>query len=665
MNELLAQKLKDLPDSPGVYLMKNAAGQIIYVGKAKVLKNRVRQYFHAGFKGEKTQLMVSHIEDLEYVLTHSETDALVLESNLIKKHKPPYNILLKDDKNFPYLRIDLHEPYPVFTVVRKLKKDGARYFGPFLGFPMKELLEMLYAAFPLRSCRFQFEGGRRAKRPCLNYHLGRCLGPCHFEVPPEQYLAEVRKAMRFLEGNDEEIGKIFRQRMTAAAENQDFEAAILYRDRLNALQKLGQRKVAALERRISLDVFSYLSNGVYGVVSVLMLREGRIVGARSFPFPEVSLQKSDSLANFLMQYYEDTLPPAEILVDLELPEAAALEEHFSGLAGRKVKIYRPVRGQKKALLEMAGKNAADYLAKTVEKYRHHEEMTKGAVAMLQQILGLDRLPRRMECYDISNISGTDKTASMVVFFDGEPDKASYRRFRIKTVEGSDDFASLYEVLSRRIRRAEEGDPAFSVLPDLFVIDGGKGQLSSAYEAMKSLGVDLSMISLAKREEEIYTVGADTPIRLPKSNLALRMLQRIRDEAHRFAITFHRSLRNRHLISELEQIEGIGPAKRKALLQRFHSREEIREATREELMQTPGISRKLADTILEFFHRPPQTASDPRLPEGKEMRPDPVKDPETVQAGPDSSREGGEPEESGRARRCAEVPERAETEEEQG
>ncbi len=615
MNDLLAQKLKDLPDSPGVYLMKNAAGQIIYVGKAKVLKNRVRQYFHSGWKGEKTALMVSHIEDLEYVLTHSETDALVLESNLIKKHKPPYNILLKDDKNFPYLRVDLHEPYPAFTVVRKLKKDGARYFGPFLGISVKELLEMLYAAFPLRTCRFNFSAGKKAARPCLNYHLGRCLGPCCFEVPPERYLGEVRRAMRFLEGNDEEIGKIFRERMAAAARNQDFEAAILYRDRLSALEKLGQRKVAALERKVSLDVFAYLSNGVYGVVSALLVREGKIVGARSFPFPEVSLQKSDSLANFLMQYYEDSLPPPEILVDLDLPEAPALEEHFSDLAGRKVKISRPARGKKKSLLDMAGKNTADYLTKTVEKYRHHEEMTAGAVAMLQEILGLDRLPRRMECYDISNISGTDKTASMVVFFDGEPDKAAYRRFRIKTVEGSDDFASLHEVLSRRIRRAEEGeDPSFSVLPDLFVIDGGKGQLSSAYDAMRKFGVDRPMISLAKREEEIWTVGADQPIRLPKSNLALRMLQRIRDEAHRFAITFHRALRNRHLTSELEQIEGIGPAKRKALLQRFHSREEIREATREELMQTPGISGKLADVILAWFRRSP--TADPRLPDPK-------------------------------------------------
>lgn len=600
MNQVLESKLKNLPDNPGVYLMKDASGQIIYVGKARVLKNRVRQYFHSSRKADKVEAMVSHIEDLDYIMTNSEMDALMLESNLIKKYKPQYNILLKDDKSYPYLRVNLKEKYPRITITRRLKKDGARYFGPYMTMSVRDVLETVQSAYPLRSCNLNMERLRKGQRACLNYHIGRCLAPCEGRVEENRYREILEQAMDFLRGNEEDVARIFRERMEDCARREEYESALLYRDRLALLDKLKLKKVAAFSKTVSLDVFAAVSNGSYSCVNMLYVRDGKMLGARNFALSDASLDLSDMFRSFLVQFYDQAEIPPEILLNIELSDRDALEELLHERAGRRVRISCPRAGERRQLKLMAEKNAGDYLEKAVEKVKRQEDLTVGALQLLQNYLGLERLPRRMECYDISNISGTDKTASMVVFRDGEPDKSAYRRFRIKTVEGSNDFASLHEVLTRRLERAKSGDVSFAELPDLFVIDGGKGQLAYAYDAMRSTGYEIPMISLAKRDEEIYRVGIEEPIRLPKSNLALRLLQRIRDESHRFAITYHRSLRNRRFESELRSIEGIGKVKRANLLKAFKSLEALKRADRAALMEVEGVGPELADKILAYF-----------------------------------------------------------------
>lgn len=600
MNQVLESKLKNLPDNPGVYLMKDASGQIIYVGKARVLKNRVRQYFHSSRKADKVEAMVSHIEDLDYIMTNSEMDALMLESNLIKKYKPQYNILLKDDKSYPYLRVNLREKYPRITITRRLKKDGARYFGPYMTMSVRDVLETVQSAYPLRSCNLNMERLRKGQRACLNYHIGRCLAPCEGRVEENRYREILEQAMDFLRGNEEDVARIFRERMEDCARREEYESALLYRDRLALLDKLKLKKVAAFSKTVSLDVFAAVSNGSYSCVNMLYVRDGKMLGARNFALSDASLDLSDMFRSFLVQFYDQAEIPPEILLNIELSDHDALEELLHERAGRRVRISCPRAGERRQLKLMAEKNAGDYLEKAVEKVKRQEDLTVGALQLLQNYLGLERLPRRMECYDISNISGTDKTASMVVFKDGEPDKSAYRRFRIKTVEGSNDFASLHEVLTRRLERAKSGDVSFAELPDLFVIDGGKGQLAYAYDAMRSTGYEIPMISLAKRDEEIYRVGIEEPIRLPKSNLALRLLQRIRDESHRFAITYHRSLRNRRFESELRSIEGIGKVKRANLLKAFKSLEALKRADRAALMEVEGVGPELADKILAYF-----------------------------------------------------------------
>lgn len=600
MNRVLESKLKNLPNNPGVYLMKDASGQIIYVGKARVLKNRVRQYFHSSRKADKVEAMVSHIEDLDYIMTNSEMDALMLESNLIKKYKPQYNILLKDDKSYPYLRVNLKEKYPGITITRRLKKDGARYFGPYMTMSVRDVLETVQSAYPLRSCSLNMERPRKGQRACLNYHIGRCLAPCEGRVDEDRYREILERAMDFLRGNEEDVARIFRERMEDCARREEYESALLYRNRLALLDKLKLKKVAAFSKTVSLDVFAAIGNGSYSCVNMLYVRDGKMLGARNFALSDASFDLSDLLRSFLVQFYDQSEIPPEILLNIELSDRDALEELLRERAGRRVRISCPRAGERRQLKLMAEKNAGDYLEKAVEKVKRQEDLTVGALQLLQNYLGLERQPRRMECYDISNISGTDKTASMVVFKDGEPDKSAYRRFRIKTVEGSNDFASLHEVLTRRLERAKSGDVSFAELPDLFVIDGGKGQLAYAYDAMRSTGYEIPMISLAKRDEEIYRVGIDDPIRLPKSNLALRLLQRIRDESHRFAITYHRSLRNRRFESELCRIEGIGKVKRANLLKAFKSLEALKRADRTALMEVEGVGPELADKILAYF-----------------------------------------------------------------
>lgn len=601
VNDTLTQKLALLPDKPGVYIMLDSDGRIIYVGKARVLKNRVRQYFHlSALKPVKVQNMVDNIADFNYIITASESDALLLEATLIKKHKPKYNILLKDDKNFPFVRIDLKEKYPRVTMTRKLTRDGARYFGPFLnGVSIRELLEIIHLAYPVRSCSLNLEKSRNT-RGCLNSYLGRCLAPCLGNVDEGAYREMIGEVMAFLKGDVDRVEKIFSDKMLRLSQNEEFEQALQYKNRLGILKRLSERKVVSLTRHLNIDAFAVVSNGVYGVVSALFVRDGKIFGARNFE-SRIEGGEEDFLRNVLYGYYaKSPVFPDQIILNRS---EEGLEGYFKEAYGERVEVFVPKQGTKKKIVDMAVSNAEEYLSKNVEQIERKELLSVGAAEELTRVLGLPKYARRMECYDISNISGVDKTASMVVCIDGTPAHSLYRRFRIKTVEGSNDFESLKETLTRRMARlAAADDESFSERPDLIIIDGGKGQLSSVMEVMEGLGSDIPVVSLAKREEEIFLPHNPEPLVLPKSSIVLRLFQRIRDEAHRFAITYHRTLRNRRYESVLEEIPGIGKARRLALGKKFPLLDDLKQATPEEIAETEGISKTIAQNIYDYFHK---------------------------------------------------------------
>lgn len=599
MNDKIARKLKLLPLSSGVYVMRNANGTVIYVGKAKVLKNRVSQYFRNSAKPLKVQAMVDNVDDFEYFITVSERDALALENNLIKKYQPHYNILLKDGKAFPYIAINMAEPFPKLQILRKVGKKGYKYFGPYLaGLNAAEIVKTANSAFGLRTCNNKITDSSCAKRECLNFFLGLCSGPCTKQVSRQEYAERLKKAINFLSGNDEEIEEILTEKMKQAAENENFESALMYRDRLKMVEKLKSRVVANLPKDINKDVFAYVTDGLNGVVTSMFVRGGKILGVVNYPTEDASIEEGQTMFNFLLQYYRNMLVPNEIVVNYEIEDESLLFDEL----GKKARVIVNPKGINATLLKMAEANAKDYLEKHIEKEKIKYSNTFGALEKLQQALNLPRLPMRMECYDISHISGTNKVASMVVFKAGEPSKKDYRKFVIKTVKGSNDFASLQETLTRRLNRLKSGDgESFNETPDLLVIDGGKGQLSSCQEILHESGLDIPMISLAKRIEEVFVPNQSEPILLKPHSAELKLLQRIRDEAHRFAITFHRNKRGKaQTHSQLEEIEGLGPKKTTALLQAFESVEQIKEATIEELMIVPGIHEALAINIYKHF-----------------------------------------------------------------
>ncbi len=597
MNDILKEKLAGLPDSPGVYIMKDRTGAIIYVGKAVVLKNRVRQYFFHTQKQVKVQAMVDNVADFEYIMTLSERDALALEANLIKKHKPRYNILLKDDKASPYIRIDLKEQFPTVEVTRKVRRDGAKYFGPYFnGIGVWDVVGIIRSAYRMRTCPKKFKKGARE---CLNYHIDLCLAPCCGHVTPEEYREVVERVMAFLSGRDDTPAKLIEQKMIKAAECEEFERAIYYRDRLDMLSRMKERTLADLGTVTDIDAFNYVTNGALSAISVTVVRAGKLMGVRNYMVTDVALSAEEAIASFVLQYYGalNVEVPEEICFPVHT-DVTALEEYLYSLSRIKTEITFPQRGTRKKLIDMALKNARDYLEKNADKEKRKHDNTVGAAALLAEILQLDGI-RRMECYDISNISGVDKVASQVVFINGEASNADYRRFKIKTVEGANDFASMAEVIRRRFARLRDGDEKFDELPDLIVIDGGKGQLSAAYTAMRGEGYDVPMVGLAKREEEVFTVFDEQPIVLPRDNVALKLLQRIRDEAHRFAITYHRSLRAKRYYSELESIRGVGAAKREKLLKVFKYNE-IKTATVEQLAEV--VDRTTAENVFAFYHK---------------------------------------------------------------
>lgn len=597
--DVIKEKLKLLPDNPGVYIMLDEYKNIIYVGKARVLKNRVRQYFHSSEKPEKVMKMVENIRDFNYIITESEIDALALENNLIKKYKPKYNILLKDDKTYPYVKANMREDYPNFCITRKIKKDGGKYFGPFMGgISCKDILEILQLTFNVRLCHTATTG---KKRECLNYHIGRCLAPCAGKISKEDYAMRVKNALGFLDGNYKEAETLLQNKMLSAAENENFELALDYKKKLEMLSKLEAKRITSLNRYVDADIIAYATNGLYSAVNVLVTRKGIMQGGSSFALDEAHLTDGEALTGFIVQYYQHHEVPSDIIVE-EFCEKELLQNYFKEKFDKSVEITLAKQGDKARLLQMAKKNAEEYLEKSVDKIKHKDDMTVNACKHLQELLSLKAYPRRMECYDISNISGVDKVGSMVVFIDGEADRNSYRRFKIKTVEGANDFASLQEVLTRRLEKLGTDEEERFPKPDLIIIDGGKGQLSAVKEIFDGMNIEgIELISLAKREEEVFTLYSDESVKIPHRDFSLKMLQRIRDEAHRFAITYFRNLHSkRNLQSVLSEIDGVGKVKRMALLEKFGTLDKIMNASVEELAEVKGISKSIAQNIYDYL-----------------------------------------------------------------
>ncbi|MBR3622692.1 MAG: excinuclease ABC subunit UvrC [Selenomonadaceae bacterium] len=595
MNETVAEKLKLLSDSPGVYIMKDAGGKIIYVGKARVLKNRVRQYFmNSKNHTPKVRAMVAKIADFETILTNTEVEALILECNLIKKHRPRYNISLKDDKSYPYVKVTLREDFPRVLLTRRVIKDGARYFGPYTNVTaVHESLKLLRRLFPLRTCKTMGE------RPCLEYHIKRCLAPCVGNVGKEEYASMIDAVSLFLEGRTKEVERALETDMNEAAENFAFEKAARLRDQLISVKKISEKQniVTGLGDQ---DVIGMAQGNFAAVVEILTVRAGKMTGREHFILKGSEDETKEALLYaFLSQYYDAAaFLPKEVLLPFTLEDAVLLETFLSNKKGSRVYLTLPHRGTKRDLVEMATGNAQKFLDDENKRTRTDYEKTLGAVKELQKYLGLKEPPRRMECFDISHMQGSETVASMVVFEDGAPKKSDYRRFKIKSAEGKpDDFKSMREVTTRRYGKLTEDE-----LPDLIVIDGGKGQLSSALEIIRGAGHnDVAVVGLAKQFELIFVEGESEPVELPRNSEALYLMQRIRDEAHRFAITYHRKLRGkRNLVSVLDHVEGIGAKRRQALFSHFGSLQKIKEASVEELKKAPGMNETAAIAVTNFF-----------------------------------------------------------------
>ncbi len=606
-NERLEEKIRMLPDSPGCYLMKDDAGEIIYVGKAVNLKNRVRSYFRETAHTPKVEAMIAHISDFDILLCETNLEALILECNLIKLHKPYYNILLKDDKHYPYLKVDMRQPFPRLELCRKMEKDGAKYFGPYIGAnAVRQVIEAVRDVFPVRSCR-QALPAKTPKRPCMNHDIGRCMAPCAGLCTEDAYREMMEGVLSFLGGDYEGVLKKLKKDMEDAAAVMRYEKAAAIRDKIRDVEGLMERQIAIRTDRSEQDLIALAQDGLDAMIQILYVRGGRMVGGDHFALPrEGGEDPGEVIASFMTQYYEQAgLIPRNVLCET-LPEGAGeqLEAWLREKKGAAVTVATPRRGEKHELVQLAAKNAQDALLKRNARRTIHEERTVEAAKNLGKILGMDRYPRRIEGYDISNTQGEQSVAAMVVFIDGEPARKEYRHFRIRTVEGANDFASLYETLGRRYahaaREQEEGtaEGKFTDLPDLILIDGGPQQLHFARQAILDQGVEPpAMFGLAERLEEIWLPDAAEPILLDHRTPELQLVQRVRNEAHRFGIIHHRALRGKASIhSRLEDIPGIGPARRRVLLKAFGSLKAIRAADTDTLAAVPGMNRAAAEAV---------------------------------------------------------------------
>lgn len=590
----LQSKLDHLPEQPGVYLMKSARGEIVYIGKARVLADRVRSYFLKGSDHTpKTSVLVGQVADIETIVTRSELEALILESNLIKQHRPRFNVVLRDDKQYPYLRLPIKEDFPRLSIVRRVQKDGALYYGPFVPTgAMRETLKVIRKVFPLATCEIEING--RAERACLEFEIKRCMAPCIGNQTKEEYHLIVKQVRMFLEGRDTELLDGLRAEMEAAAEGEHFEEAARLRDRIVKIDRTLERQRVTQTSAIDQDVMGIARQGSAVDLQMLFVRGGLLIGRKDFFWPEGADTPDEELVRSAIEqfYNKDGLPPKELLIPVSLEDKPVIEDWLSQKKGESVRLVMPERGAKHQLLLLAEENAAAAVA----NHLRDQEIDRQAVEELRRLLRLPRAPRRIECFDISNTMGDQSVASMVVWEEGQAKKADYRKYRIKTVEGANDFASMQEVVARRYHESQE-----LPLPDLVMIDGGLGQLMAATEGLRAIGrTDLAMIGLAKargdKEERIFLPGRKNPILLNPSSPATHLLQRIRDEAHRFAITYHRKLRGKALVaSELDGIIGIGAIRRNRLLKTFGNLEKIAGATDDQLRRA-GLDAKTVGEV---------------------------------------------------------------------
>lgn len=595
MQSKIQEQLKLLPTNPGVYLMKNEQAKIIYVGKAINLKNRVKSYFQSSKNhSPKVKSMVEKICDFEYIITANEIEALILECNLIKKYRPKYNISLRDDKTYPYIKVTLNEDYPTVSITRKILKDGAKYFGPYTSAgAVHEVLNLLKKLFQIRSCRQM-----NTKRPCLEFHIKRCLAPCTGRVEKSEYREMIKSLCLFLEGRNEVVLKELTSRMQIAAENFQFELAAKLRDQVLAIEKISAKQNIIIGSSDQ-DIIGLARKADEACIQIFFIRSGKMIGRDHFLLNGTEDETDSALLNaFLEQYYNKaTFIPKEILLPAEIENEEILSAWLSQKKNAKVSFGLPQRGVKKEMVLMANDNAVVVLEEQMIKNSAGLEQTVGAMKDLGRYLRMEKELKRIECFDISHIQGSETVASMVVFSNGAPDKQEYRRYKLKSVEGKpDDFKSMQEVVGRRYRQSD------GIMPDLIIIDGGKGQLNSALEIIRALGhYQIPVVGLAKQFEYVFLEGQSEPVILPPNSKALYLIQRIRDEAHRFAITYHRKLRHkRNLVSVLDHIEGIGPTRRKALWDAFGSIAEIKKAKITDLTAVPGISENIANNIVKYF-----------------------------------------------------------------
>ncbi len=614
----LEAKLKTLPTKPGCYIYRNDKGRVIYVGKAVNLRHRVRSYFQEqSSHSAKTRRLVADIADLEWVVTDTELEALILENELIKRYRPQYNIRLKDDKQYPYIKVHWQDDFPKVSIVRRMLPDGARYYGPFTsGGAVRQTLEALRRVFPYLDCNREITG--RDKRPCLYFHIKRCAGPCIGAVSKEEYRAIIDGLCQFLEGKTDEVMAELNRRMMQAAERLQFERAAMYRDQIRAAQRIVERQKVVSGRQEDEDVIAFAQDKGQTCAQVFFIRRGRLIGRETFMLEGAGEEENQALlASFIQQFYDEAayLPP-QILLPVELDETAIIEQWLHSKRGAKVALRVPKRGEKKALVQMATENARSALAAMQAEWQADAHRHTEAIANLQAALDLPKPPTRIECFDISTLQGTNTVASMVVFVRGAPRKGDYRRFKIRSVTQSgqpDDFAAMREALTRRFRRALEEeqparpgqrvDPVWKLLPDLLIIDGGKGQLGVAVEVLKKLGLYevVPVTGLAKREELLFLPGRSEPVRLPKDSPEMYLVQRVRDEAHRFAVTYQRNLRGKAMTrSRLEDIPGIGMKRRQALLRHFGSIDAIRNASVEDISAVPGMTKQVAKRVKELL-----------------------------------------------------------------
>ncbi|MFO8009359.1 MAG: excinuclease ABC subunit UvrC [Dehalococcoidia bacterium] len=598
---------RTLPDKPGVYLFYDTEGMVIYVGKASSLRNRVKSYFASRPLSPKVQMMVPAIAGIDFILAGSDQEALILESNLIKRHKPRYNVRLKDDKSYPYLKITLAEKWPRVHVTRRLREDGSRYFGPYAsGRSLRQTIDLMNKLFKYRTCKKSINGIE--DRPCLMYHINRCAAPCIGEVSESEYREIIQKVILFLEGKQDRVIRQLRRQMQRASREMEFEKAAALRDQVRAIESVMEQQKAVSSRKLNNDVIAIAPHGNTALAQVFFVRNGKLIGKEHFSLEGATDETAGKVTgSFIEQFYSAgaQIPP-EILIQEEPEDKPIIKSWLEARRGSSIRLVVPRRGEKRQLLEMAAENAVEAMQQMQLKWLADEGKTGAALKELRDVLGLPEMPKRIECYDISSLQGTSAVGSMVVFEEGRPRTGQYRRFKIKTVGGADDYAMMREVLRRRFRRVgksmESNDETGWVSPDLLIIDGGRGHLNIAVQAMREMGMGtVPVASIAKENEDVFIPQRTAPLEFERNSPAHYLLQRIRDEAHRFAVSYHTKVRKKGALkSRLDSVPGIGPKRRRALVRRFGSVKGIREASVDELASVPGMNHKLAANLKEFL-----------------------------------------------------------------